>query len=121
MGEQWIIDGHYRDVRHLIWERADLVVWLNYPLRTVALRLMERFRRKRSERASTAGQPGEVPLADRLHANGSASWRRRLGRVVRTLHERRLYGQHLRSPHYPNVRTVELRSIEATRQWLREL
>jgi hypothetical protein len=37
------------------------------------------------------------------------------------LRERSVYGRLLQSEHYANVKTVELRSIEATRQWLREL
>jgi len=120
-GEEWIIDGHYREVRHLIWRHAEVVVWLNYPLRIVALRVIERFRRKLRARASRTDRFGEVLVAARHVAHEGASWRRRLGRLVRTLRERSVYGRLLRSRHYPNLRTVELRSIEATAQWLRDL
>ncbi len=121
LGDEWIIDGHYREVRHLIWRRAEVVVWLNYPLHVVALRLMNRFRGKRSASTSRADRLGEVPAAARPVADEGASWRRRLGRLVRTLRERSVYGRLLRSMDYPNLRTVELRSIKATRQWLRDL
>jgi len=120
-GEEWIIDGHYREVRHLIWRHAEVVVWLNYPLRIVALRVIERFRRKLRARASRTDRFGEALVAARHVAHEGASWRRRLGRLVRTLRERSVYGRLLRSRHYPNLRTVELRSIEATAQWLRDL
>jgi len=40
---------------------------------------------------------------------------------MRTLRERRVYGRLLRSSDYRGVQIVELRSIEATRQWLRDL
>lgn len=119
--DAWIIDGHYRDVRHLIWSRAEAVVWLNYPLRIVALRLMGRFRQKRRARAFGADQSSEPRAAARLVADEGASWTRRLGRLVRTLRERSVYGRLLRSAEYRGVRTIELRSLEATRQWLRNL
>lgn len=121
LGDEWIIDGHYREVRHLIWHRAEVVVWLNYPLHVVALHLMKRFRSKRSASTSRANRPDEAPAATRPIADEAASWRRRLGRLVKTLRERSEYGRLLRSTDYPNLKTVELRSIKATRQWLRGL
>ena len=118
LGDDWVIDGHYREVRQLIWSRAELVVWLNYPLRIVALRLVNRFRRKRNASAC-AGGLGEGQAADPHIAGERASWRRRLARLVKTLRERGLYGRLLRD--YPNLKTVEFRSVEASRQWLRDL
>ena len=120
-GDEWIIDGHYRDVRHLIWSRAETVVWLNYPLRIVALRLLARFRAKRSARASGRDGLTARRAAAPCAADEGASWTRRLGRLVKTLRERRSYGRLLRSTEYAGVRTVELRSIEATQAWLRDL
>ena len=121
LSEEWIIDGHYREVRQLIWRRADVVVWLNYPLRLVASRLVKRYLRKRSASAPHADRLGEASGAARPIAEEGASWRRRIGRLIRTLRERSVYGRLLQSEHYANVKTVELRSIEATRQWLRDL
>lgn len=63
----------------------------------------------------------EVSVAARPVADKGASWRKRLGRLVKTLRERSVYGRRLRSMHYPNLRTVELRSIEAAWQWSRDL
>jgi hypothetical protein len=119
-GDEWVIDGHYRAVRHLIWSRADLVVWLNYPLRVVARHLMQRFRRRRRARIAQAGLPDALSAEAWLAAHQSASWFRRPGRLVRTLRERRDYGRLLRS-RYPNATIVELQSIDATRRWLRDL
>jgi len=117
--DEWVFDGHYREVRHLIWQRAELVVWLNYPLRIVALRLLRRFRGKRSASASRGDRRVAAAGADRPVAAEGASWRKRLGRLARTLRERGAYGRLLRA--YPHLKIVELRSIEATRQWLRDL
>jgi adenylate kinase family enzyme len=42
-GERWVIDGNYSsNVRDLIWARADTVVWLDLPKRTVMRRIIWR-------------------------------------------------------------------------------
>lgn len=118
-GEHWIIDGHYRDVRHEIWSRADVVIWLNYPLTVIAGRLYRRFRRKQKSTPSADSQSVGQHRGDALPE--SASWVRRLKRLSRTLAERHEYGRVLRSPHYPDLCIVELRSTAQTEEWLRSL
>ena len=42
-GERWVIDGNYTsNVRDLVWARADTVVWLDLPRRTVMRRIIWR-------------------------------------------------------------------------------
>jgi hypothetical protein len=118
--DSWIIDGHYRDVRQLIWNRAETVVLLNYPLPVVAFRLLGRFwRKQRSPDAvsptSRAATPGEMPAPP-----VAATWRHRLGRFKRTLQERREYGRLLRAPGH-EFSVVELRSVRDTNRWLEGL
>ncbi len=38
-GEGRVVDGNYSAVRHLIWRRADTVVWLDLPRRLVMRRI----------------------------------------------------------------------------------
>jgi adenylate kinase family enzyme len=38
----WVIDGNYRTVLPLVWARADTVVWLDPPRRTVMRRIIWR-------------------------------------------------------------------------------
>ncbi len=45
-GNGWVIDGSYSAVLPLIWERADTVIWLNLPRRTVMRRLIWRTIRR---------------------------------------------------------------------------
>ncbi len=40
--ERWVIDGNYSKVRDLVWTRADTVVWLDLPKRTVMRRIIWR-------------------------------------------------------------------------------
>jgi adenylate kinase family enzyme len=42
-GERWVIDGNYTsNVKDLVWARADTVVWLDLPKRTVMRRIVWR-------------------------------------------------------------------------------
>ena len=46
--EGWVIDGNYSAVQPLVWERADTVIWLDPPRRTVMRRIIWRTIRRAS-------------------------------------------------------------------------
>jgi adenylate kinase family enzyme len=50
-GDGWVIDGNYSVVRPLVWARADTVVWLDPPRRTVMRRIVWRTIRRAAIRA----------------------------------------------------------------------
>src|SRR5207244_2266288 len=41
-GDGWVVDGNYSAIRDLIWSRAQIVVWLDYPLAKILLRFFKR-------------------------------------------------------------------------------
>ncbi|NUT41554.1 MAG: adenylate kinase [Thermoactinospora sp.] len=44
--DAWVVDGNYSAVRDLVWARADTVIWIDLPRRTVMWQLVRRtFRR----------------------------------------------------------------------------
>ena len=49
-GDGWVIDGNYSAVQPLVWERADTVVWLDPPRRTVMRRIIWRSVRRAAGR-----------------------------------------------------------------------
>jgi len=45
-GDAWVVDGNYKLVRDLVWQKATHVIWLNYPFWLVFKRALSRtFRR----------------------------------------------------------------------------
>src|SRR3954447_13151300 len=38
----WVVDGGYAIVRHIIWPRADTIVWLDFPMRIVFMQVLRR-------------------------------------------------------------------------------
>jgi len=51
-GERWVIDGNYTSqVKDLVWARADTVVWLDLPRRTVMRRIIWRSLWRAAKRA----------------------------------------------------------------------
>ena len=41
-GDTWVTEGQYRVVRHLLFERASTIIWLNYPFPLVLWRALKR-------------------------------------------------------------------------------
>lgn len=48
----WVVDGNYSAVKDLVWQRADTVVWLDLPRRTVMRRVILRTLRRSITRQS---------------------------------------------------------------------
>ena len=45
-GDGWVVDGNYSAVRDLVWARADTVVWIDLPRRTVMRQVIVRTLRR---------------------------------------------------------------------------
>jgi adenylate kinase family enzyme len=57
--DSWIIDGNYAVVRELTWNRADLVVWLDYSLPVILRRLLIRTARRLATARDTGNENRE--------------------------------------------------------------
>lgn len=40
--DRWILAGNYSKVRDMVWQRADTLIWLDYPLWLILVRLFRR-------------------------------------------------------------------------------
>ncbi len=114
--EGWVVDGNYSRVRDLTWARADTLVWLDYPLPLVLLRLTRRtirrvFRREELWNGNRENLRTWIFSRDSLYV-----W-------VLTTHRRRkretLAG--LADFAYVHLRAVRFRSPRAAEAWLASL
>ncbi len=60
-GESWVVDGSYNEVRDIVWSRANILVWLNYPINTTFRRLVLRtLSRLRYRKKVLRGNPFSI-------------------------------------------------------------
>jgi adenylate kinase family enzyme len=115
--DSWIIDGHYREIRQLVWEAADLVILLDYPLSVIIRQLLRRYLAKRGQPRAAVRQSSDGAAA----VHRPATWRKRLRRVAKTLAERREYAQVLGQVDNPEARLKRFTNAAATEAWLKSL
>jgi AAA domain len=115
--DAWVVDGNHPEVRDIIWDRADTVVWLDYWLGLVMWRLVGR-----TVQRCTTGEElwnGNRERSLRAHFFSDKSiflW------VLRTYWlRRREYQEFFSSPQYAHIQPVHLCSPSATRGWLERL
>lgn len=117
--DSWVVDGNYRSqVGDLIWARADTVVWLDLPRRTVMRRVARRT-------------VGRGLLRRELWNGNRESLRNVLSRdpetsIIRwawTEHDRyrASYEAEFREPANAHLTVVHLRSTAQVRGWLARL
>ena len=105
-GDEWVVDGNYSAVRDLVWARAEAVVWLDYPLRTILRRYLVRTRQRIQTREEIwPGTGNRERWAMHLLSRDSLLWwilstyrRRRREYPILLREHRELAAVHLRSP-----------------------
>ncbi len=113
--DHWVVDGNYSTVRDIIWNRADTVVWLDYPLPVILGRVVRRTLRR-------------VVLQEELWNGNRETWQTIFSRnsiilwVLTTYQKRRKeYPMLLTQPEYSHLKVVHLRSPKDTGAWLAKL
>jgi adenylate kinase family enzyme len=111
-GEQWVADGGYAAVRDITWSRADTVVWLDYPMRTVLSRWARRtVRRIRSREEFWPGTGNRESVRKALRRDGLLWW------ILRT-HARRRRTMGTARRERGDLRWIRLRSPAEAERWL---
>ena len=112
----WVVDGNYTTkVSSIVWQRADTIVWLEYPFRVVITRLLVRtFKR--------------LVLGEECCNGNRESWRMALSKESIILwafqshwRHRREYAAKLRDPAHAHLHQVRLQSPRAATQWIEHL
>ena len=110
----WVVDGNYSSMtQRVVWPRAHAVVWLDYPFRTCAWRLL-----RRTVLRSARGE-------ELWHGNRE-SWRMSFASrdsimlwLPRTFRRRRReFEAAMRDPAHRHIGFVRLRSPRAAERWL---
>jgi adenylate kinase family enzyme len=111
----WVVDGNYSKGHHVIWPRADTLIWLDYAFPLIWGRLFSRTLWRL--------------LSQEECCNGNReTWRQTLSRDslfvwVFQSHwrHRRRYEQALVDPALAHMCKLRFRSPQATAEWLKEL
>jgi adenylate kinase family enzyme len=113
--DRWIIDGNYESVRSMIWERADTILWLDYPFPIVFSRLLKRTVRR-------------AVTQEDIWSGNRESMRRTLSResillwCVKTYAmRRRQYAESIANPAHGHLQVIRFRHPREVEAWLATL
>jgi adenylate kinase family enzyme len=115
-GDTWAVDGNYGKVRDIVWVRADTIVWLDYVLPVVLMRLAWRTLRRIFTREELWCGNRETLSAQFFSGDSLFLW------ALRTYpRRRREYPGLFQLPEHAHLAIVHLRSPRAAREWLESL
>ena len=107
--DRWVVDGNYRVVRDIVWERATTVIWLDYSFPVVFYRALRRtLSRSLTGQELFSGNRESLAKAF-LSKESILLW------VITTFHRRRReFQQILRNDEFPGLKFVRLHSQRET-------
>lgn len=114
-GESWVVDGNYSRVRDIVWRKAEIVVWLDLPFKTVFWRTFLRTVKRILTREKLWNN--NVEGFDALFGPDSMPlW------VMKTYWRRKKeYPVLLSKLEYSHLQVIRLKSIREVRDWLESL
>ncbi len=114
--ETWVIEGNYRKVRDILWDRADTLVWLNYPFWLVFYRAIKRTLRRVLYKEKICGGNTETFFLSFLSSDSILAW------VLKTYWKRKKeYTALMKSDTYPNMNKIEIKSPDAVKSFLNRI
>ncbi|HEX9357947.1 MAG TPA: hypothetical protein VF933_29535 [Streptosporangiaceae bacterium] len=117
-GNGWVIDGNYSAVLPLIWERADTVIWLGLPRRTVMRRLIWRTIRRIAGRT-------ELWNGNREHWRNLLTWDQQESVISWARHHHPIYRERYttaaRDPAYSHLTFRRIATRADLRQFLESI
>ena len=116
-GDRWITDSDgYSDVRDIVWDRADTLVWLDYSRARVMSRVVRRTIARVALRQRLFNDNRERFLAPFVDPEHPVRW-------AWTQHGRRRHTnlRRIAEPRWRDLSVVRLRSPRETREWLTRL
>jgi adenylate kinase family enzyme len=112
-GDTWVVAGNYSKARDLVWSRADIIVWLDYPLSLILWRLLWRTV-KRTITQQDLWKGNRERFREQFFSRDSLF----LWALQSHPRHRRKYPADLDDPAYAHLRLVRLHSPRETEDWL---
>jgi len=112
----WVIDGNYRNVRDVIWDKVDTIIWLNYSFPLVFWRALKRtIPRMIMRKPIFAGNQETFRLVF-LSSDSILWW------VIKT-HRKRIeeYSKLFSENELPNINIIEFRHPKQAEKFLSNL
>jgi adenylate kinase family enzyme len=107
---RWVLDGNFDDQRHFVWQRADTVVWLDFPRRIIVMRAI-----RRNLRYLVSQEP--------ICSGNRMTWRRAWSGIRHSFRsvglKRKLYPSYL--PEFPHLTVLRFRRPEEASDWFASL
>ena len=114
----WVLDGSYSAVRHVIWPRAECVVWLDLPRSLVTYRVLRRTVVRCATRQElwngNRDRWRDLLSSDPRKSTVAAAWKR-------YPEQRARYAAATEDPRWHTVSVVHLRSTREVTRYLRAL
>lgn len=114
--DQWVICGNYNRVRQILWDRATLIVWLDYPKWLVVWRVVARTLRRVFLRTELWSGNRERLLTNMLGRDSIILWA-----ITTHEHRQQEYTRLFEQPAASHPRLIRLRSPRETEAWLARL
>ncbi|HEY7349423.1 MAG TPA: hypothetical protein VH599_14000 [Ktedonobacterales bacterium] len=112
----WVVDGNYHMVRDIVWQRANTIIWLDYPLPLILWRLARRTIWRITRRPELWNGNRETWRGTFFSRDALFIW------ILQTYKRRRLeYPELFARPEHAHLAIARFRSPRATQQWLASL
>jgi adenylate kinase family enzyme len=109
----WIVDGNYSKIRDLTWSRAEMVVWLDYPLAVSLWFLLQRTLKRIIQRQELWGGSRETIKGAFFSRDSIFLW------AFKSYSQyKKDYPRLLASPEFEHLKVVRLKSPAETQRWL---
>jgi len=115
-GNSWVVDGNFGKVRDVIWDRAELVVWLDFPLSKILARFFMRSLKRSLKREVLWNGCRENLKNSIFQKNSLLMW------ILKSNSRKRIeYSQLIRSNAYPSIDFRHLKSDADVRAFIHSL
>lgn len=112
-GDRWVVDGNYSEVRDIVWGRADTVIFLDYSFPVVISRLFWRTMWRSFTQQQVCNGNRESLRKAFFDRDSILLW------ALQTYGKnRQKYPLLIQQPEYSHIQFIQLRSPQATKDWL---